>query len=119
MLKKLAKAAEDDGLEGIGLSNKHGPAKTVVLMHREGFDDDHLSNLSSSLGLRILCLADMMNNSAPMPDKKLPKISRDDLATIVYTSGTTGRYVIFSHFILSLTLSFFEKAKVYYLRCTV
>ena len=91
LLKKLAKAAEDDGSESIGLRNKHGPAKTVVFMHREGIDDDEITSLASSLNMRILCLADIMNRCPPMSAQRTPKVSRQDLATIVYTSGTTGR----------------------------
>eukprot|EP01082_Thalassiosira_pseudonana_P007581 g6937.t1 g6937 contig23:1519745-1521736(-) len=33
----------------------------------------------------------MMNKSSPLLDRNLPKLKKDDLATIVYTSGTTGR----------------------------
>lgn len=91
MLKKLEKAAEDNGMEGIGLNSKHGPAKTVVLMHREGIDDDQIAKISLKIGLRIVCLADVLNRAAPIATLKVPKVSRDDLATIVYTSGTTGR----------------------------
>lgn len=99
LLKKMAKAAERDGLEGIGLSNKHGPARTVVLMHREGLDDTAIASLVSSLGVRVLCLADIMNSSKPVPDSVLPHLTSDTLATIVYTSGTTGRPkgVLLSH----------------------
>jgi long-subunit acyl-CoA synthetase (AMP-forming) len=76
------------------------------------------------LNLRVLCLADIMNASSPIPDRmvrwncnptaagtdlittsnsyyiriahfqlslQLPHLTKDDLATIVYTSGTTGR----------------------------
>ena len=49
LLKKMANTAERDGLEGVGLSNKHGPASTIVLMHREGLDDTDFARLSSSL----------------------------------------------------------------------
>ncbi|KAL7428015.1 hypothetical protein ACHAXM_001094 [Skeletonema potamos] len=91
LLKKMAKAAERDCLEGIGLSNKHGPARTAVLMHREGLDDVAITSLASSLGVRVLCLADIMNSSKPIQDSVLPNLTSDTLATIVYTSGTTGR----------------------------
>jgi long-chain acyl-CoA synthetase len=87
----MAKAAERDCLEGIGLSNKHGPARTAVLMHREGLDDVAITSLASSLGVRVLCLADIMNSSKPIQDSVLPNLTSDTLATIVYTSGTTGR----------------------------
>lgn len=91
LLRKMAKAAERDGLEGIGLTNKHGPPSTVVLMHREGLDDADIQALSSSLGVRVLCLADIMNSSKPVSVGALPSLTSDTLATIVYTSGTTGK----------------------------
>ena len=91
LLRKMAKAAERDGLEGIGLSNKHGSPSTVVLMHREGLDDAGIQGLSSSLGVRVLCLADIMNSSKPVSVDALPSLTSDTLATIVYTSGTTGK----------------------------
>jgi len=91
LLRKMAKAAERDGLEGIGLCNKHGPASTIVLLHREDLDDADIGSLSSSLGIRVLCLADIMNNSKPVSVSALPSLTSDTLATIVYTSGTTGR----------------------------
>eukprot|EP00970_Alexandrium_tamarense_P020850 scaffold15773_cov193-Alexandrium_tamarense.AAC.2 len=91
LLKKLAEAARKDGSQGIGLKNKHGDATTVVLLHREGFDDDQIGYLAASLRLRVLCLSDMVNKSSPLLDRNLPKLKKDDLATIVYTSGTTGR----------------------------
>ena len=98
LLKKMAKAAERDGLGGIGLSNKHGPASTIVLMHREGLDDTDIANLSSSLGVRVLCLVDIMNSSSPASIGSLPSLTSDTLATIVYTSGTTGRPKVCSDF---------------------
>ncbi len=98
LLEKMAKAAERDGLGGIGLSNKHGPASTIVLMHREGLSDTDIANLSSSLGVRVLCLVDIMNSSSPASIGSLPSLTSDTLATIVYTSGTTGRPKVCSDF---------------------
>lgn len=69
LIKKLAEAAGKEGLEGIGLSSKRGVAKTVILMHREGLDDERIAYLATTLNLRICCLADIMNASPPVPDK--------------------------------------------------
>ena len=91
LLKKLAQAAEEEGLKGIGLSNTHGPARTTVLLHKEGLVDDEVARLASALNIRLLCLADLMNRCQPMSPGRQPEITRQDLATIVYTSGTTGR----------------------------
>lgn len=89
LLKKLAEASGKDGLGGVGLSSKHGAAKTVVLMHREGLDDARISYLATTLNMRVLSLTDIMNSSPPI--QKVPQLNKDDLATIVYTSGTTGK----------------------------
>lgn len=91
LLKKLATAAKENGLDGIGLINMHGKPTTAILMHREGFGDDDIISLASSVNIRVLCLADIMNRSPPLAAGRQPKVSREDLATIVYTSGTTGR----------------------------
>lgn len=56
-------------MEGIGLKSKHGSATTVVLMHREGLDDSHLSYLATTLGIRVLSLADIINVSPAIPDR--------------------------------------------------
>ena len=90
----MAKAAEREGMEGIGLSSEHGSARTVVLMQREGLSDTDISRLASSLGVRVLCLVDIINSCKPLAlDSVLPqdRPSSEKIATIVYTSGTTGR----------------------------
>jgi hypothetical protein len=69
LLKKLAEAAGKDGLEGVGLSSTKGTARTVVLIHREGLDDSRIAYLGTTLNLRVLCLADIMNASSPIPDR--------------------------------------------------
>jgi hypothetical protein len=74
LLKKLAEAARKDGSQGIGLKNKHGDATTVVLLHREGFDDDRIGYLAASLRLRVLCLSDMMNKSSPLLDRNVSSL---------------------------------------------
>jgi long-chain acyl-CoA synthetase len=74
LLKKLAEAARKDGSQGIGLKNKHGDATTVVLLHREGFDDDQIGYLAASLRLRVLCLSDMMNKSSPLLDRNVSSL---------------------------------------------
>ncbi|ACI64462.1 probable long-chain-fatty-acid--CoA ligase [Thalassiosira pseudonana CCMP1335] len=68
LLKKLAEAARKDGSQGIGLKNKHVRSSEV----------------------HALCFA---NQQFFLRNVffQLPKLKKDDLATIVYTSGTTGR----------------------------
>eukprot|EP00565_Helicotheca_tamesis_P000672 CAMPEP_0185730396 /NCGR_PEP_ID=MMETSP1171-20130828/9725_1 /TAXON_ID=374046 /ORGANISM="Helicotheca tamensis, Strain CCMP826" /LENGTH=816 /DNA_ID=CAMNT_0028399427 /DNA_START=28 /DNA_END=2478 /DNA_ORIENTATION=- len=91
LLKKLAADAEANSLDGLGLSNEHGPVKTVLLMHHEKKSDDDIAAMSSDLGVTIRVLSNEIDKAAPLEGDKLPTLTRDDLSTIVYTSGTTGR----------------------------
>uniref|UniRef100_A0A7S1VYX9 AMP-dependent synthetase/ligase domain-containing protein n=1 Tax=Ditylum brightwellii TaxID=49249 RepID=A0A7S1VYX9_9STRA len=91
LLQKLAKDAEANSLTGLGLKNEYGSVKTILLMHREKKSDDDLAAMSSDLGVTIRVLADVINAASPLEGDSLPTLTRDDLATIVYTSGTTGR----------------------------
>lgn len=90
LLQKLAKDAQAKQMSNLGLSNEsHGPVKTVILMHREKKTSEEIAAMSSELGVRIEVFADMMERvAAPV---NLPKLGKADIATIVYTSGTTGR----------------------------
>lgn len=92
LLNKLAKDAEAKGIAGIGLSNSsHGPVKTVILIHREKKTNEEISKIALSFNLRIHVLADLLEATNPIEDGRIPEVGMDDLATIVYTSGTTGR----------------------------
>jgi long-chain acyl-CoA synthetase len=82
-----------------GLANdQYGPVKNIILMHREKYTQDDIQNfiqdkLKGSSGIQIFFWDDLLEeigNSASSPPPPLPKVTRDDLATIVYTSGTTG-----------------------------
>lgn len=100
LLNKLLKDAET--LEGsdscLGLSNEsHGPVKNVILMHREKKTQADLDAIMEQCGNEITIsfwddLVDQeKSNAANIKVKDFPKVTKDDLATIVYTSGTTGR----------------------------
>ena len=90
LLKKLAKDAKAKQLTNLGLANEsHGPVQTVILMHREKASDVDIAQMAEEVGVRIEVFGDMMKNAAPPKD--LPKLGKKDIATIVYTSGTTGR----------------------------
>jgi non-ribosomal peptide synthetase component F len=85
LLQKLMGKGDDLGLQ----NDKYGKAKTILLMHREKKSDEEIQKLASKLGVKIHVFADLMKSAAPR--KSFPALSLSDLATIVYTSGTTGR----------------------------
>lgn len=92
LLEKLYKDAKDKSLQGLGLSNpSHGPVKNVILMHKEKKTQDDISALSQELGIEIHFLSDLLDTTGLPELSAFPKVTKEDLATIVYTSGTTGR----------------------------
>lgn len=92
LLGRLAKDARARGEDSLGLRNdSHGPVKTVVLMHRGKASDDDLRRMGEENGVEVKVLSDLLDATAPASYKELPAIDRNDLSTIVYTSGTTGR----------------------------
>ena len=92
LLKKLADHAKKNNLPGIGLSNeKNGPVKQVILLNSDKQSKEKIQSLASELeGIKIDLLADLISNATPLSDYDLPTVNREDLSTIVYTSGTTG-----------------------------
>ena len=92
LLKRLAKSAKENNLAGLGLANaKHGSVKTVLLMHREKHSDEEIAQLSKDYGVQVLLLATEYKAMEPLPTDQFAALTRDNVATIVYTSGTTGR----------------------------
>lgn len=86
LLQRLAKDASDGSL---GLSNeKYGKVKTVVLMHREKKSDADIAEMASGLNIDVQVFADLVEAAEPIQNR--PKLTKSDLSTIVYTSGTTG-----------------------------
>lgn len=92
LLKKLADDAKANGLAGIGLSNeKHGPVKQVILLNSDKQSKEKILALAAEIeGIQVNLLMDLINSVEPMKDYDLPTLNREDLSTIVYTSGTTG-----------------------------
>jgi len=94
LLKKLAQDAKKCGLSGLGLSNKFGAVREIVLMHKDKMSTDDIKKMVDDLGLNGLgvnVFSELIQNEAPLSRDELPQISRDDISTIVYTSGTTGK----------------------------
>lgn len=90
LLQKLAKDAQAKGLSNLGLQNdSHGPVKTIILMHREKKTSEEIAQMAAELGLRVVVFGDLMEKT--LQPENLPKLDKNDIATIVYTSGTTGR----------------------------
>ncbi len=92
LLQKLVKDAQKKGLNGVGLQNdSHGPVKTIVLMHAEKMKSTDFERMGNELGLNVLLFKDLLDATEPIPKSDIPELNRDDVATIVYTSGTTGQ----------------------------
>jgi long-chain acyl-CoA synthetase len=88
LLQKLAADAKAKNLNSIGLSNeKHGPVKTIVLMHKEKKSDEDIAKMGKELGMDVVILSDLIAAAKPLDPSRRTKIGKDDLATIVYTSG--------------------------------
>lgn len=92
LLKKLAKNAKANGLEKLGLRNdSFGPVKTVILLNREKSSDEDIAKLAGEAGVEVKVFADLLDKAAPIDASRRPELGSSDIATIVYTSGTTGR----------------------------
>jgi len=92
LLARLKADAEKKGAEALGLKNeKHGPVKTIILMHREKKSNEEITEIAKELGLTVLVFSDLLDATDPIKSADLPVVGLDDLSTIVYTSGTTGQ----------------------------
>jgi len=100
LLNKLLKDAEtlEDNKSVLGLENEsHGRVKNVILMHREKKTQADLDEMMKACKneIKISFWDDMLEaeeSSATNGDAvSFPTVTKEDLATIVYTSGTTGR----------------------------
>lgn len=94
LLNKLAKDAKKLGLENpLGLYNDlHGPVKTVILMHKEKKSSEEIEALGEEVGVKVLLFQDLLDAAEPISDELVEDldVGKEDVATIVYTSGTTG-----------------------------
>eukprot|EP00591_Stephanopyxis_turris_P002300 CAMPEP_0195509018 /NCGR_PEP_ID=MMETSP0794_2-20130614/2071_1 /TAXON_ID=515487 /ORGANISM="Stephanopyxis turris, Strain CCMP 815" /LENGTH=789 /DNA_ID=CAMNT_0040636129 /DNA_START=62 /DNA_END=2431 /DNA_ORIENTATION=- len=93
LLKRLAADTQNNNVGGgaLGLSNaKYGPVKTVVLLHKEKQSLEQIAELEKELGIQVKVFSELLSKTKPLVSAQLPQIKKEDLATIVYTSGTTG-----------------------------
>ena len=93
LLEKLRKDATAKGLSHLGLSNeKYGPVQNIILLNQEKKTNQDMEELSQELGIQIRFLSDLLEETGMISTSEpLPTLTREDLSTIVYTSGTTGR----------------------------
>lgn len=96
LLNKLLKDAKNANSQDscLGLSNEsHGPVKHVILMHQEKKTQSDLDAIMESCNneIKISFWEDLLEQEDASAAKDFPKVTKEDLATIVYTSGTTGR----------------------------
>ena len=92
LLNKLAKDAKAKNLSTLGLSNpSHGPVKYIILLNSEKMSDEDIAKIAKENRVEVFLFADLLEKTAPLKPDQLPDLGPDALATLVYTSGTTGR----------------------------
>jgi len=92
LLGRLRDFAQKRGDAGLGLDNEgSGKVKTVVLMHREKKSDEDINKMAEDAGVNVFVFRDLIDKTDPIDSGNVPTIGKEDLATIVYTSGTTGQ----------------------------
>jgi hypothetical protein len=89
LFKQLANDARAKQLEApLGLYNeKYGNVKTIVLLHKEKMSSQEISQLGREHNVEVHVFSDMLDRAEPMAENLRPQLGREDLATIVYTSG--------------------------------
>jgi len=83
----------------LGFTNKlYGHVETIVLLHKEKCTKEDLKKMEEEMGIRIVVLANAVEDlmleqkgKRRKPRHLLAEVTRDDVATLVYTSGTTGK----------------------------
>ena len=95
LLQRLAKDAKKKGLDTpLGLYNdSHGAVKTVILMHKEKKTSADIQAMGKELGVNVVSFQDLLDSADAISNDDVDSLSlgMDDVATIVYTSGTTGQ----------------------------
>jgi len=92
LLQRLIVDARKRNANGIGLENEsHGPVKTIILMHKEKKSVEDIEEMVAGLGIRVMVFQDLIEATSPIAAESIPFVSKEDLSTIVYTSGTTGQ----------------------------
>lgn len=97
LLQKLYKDSKSSD-SPLGFTNDlYGPVQSVILMHkgRKNVAETEalVQKIATELNIKIEFFSDMLqkeSNNNMMSTFDLPKVTKGDIATIVYTSGTTG-----------------------------
>jgi long-chain acyl-CoA synthetase len=92
LLQKLSKDANIKGLNKLGLSNPtHGPVENIILLNKEKKTTKDIDQMSKELGINIQVFGDLLETTGKIDPSNVPTLTKDDMSTIVYTSGTTGK----------------------------
>ena len=92
LLKRLLVDAQKQKMQGIGLENDmYGRVKTVILINKEKKSVEDIEKMVEGLGVRVMVFQDLIKSTSPITNEAIPLVERNDVATIVYTSGTTGQ----------------------------
>lgn len=91
LLQKLIKTPTTDNTSPLGFYNtKYGPVKTILLMNREKKTDEEIAVLAKQAGVQVYIFHDLIQSQPKATIVSPVSVSMNDVATIVYTSGTTG-----------------------------
>ena len=95
LLQKLIQTPTTDNTSPLGFYNtKYGPVKTIILMNREKKTNDEIATLAHQAGVQVFVFHDLIQSSptktSTTTTSPVTAVSLNDVATIVYTSGTTG-----------------------------
>jgi long-chain acyl-CoA synthetase len=92
LLKRLKQDAEQQGKTKLGLTNeKYGPVKHILLLNREKASLLEIQEMGEQLGIDIQVFGELLDKTGLISNSQLPVLTKQDLSTIVYTSGTTGQ----------------------------
>jgi len=103
LLQRLIQDAKKKGFSShspLGFENeKHGPVRHVILMHKESKSTEDIKSITQSIDstaatVQVHLYKDLLESAIQQrvyDNMESPVLTHDDLSTIVYTSGTTGK----------------------------
>lgn len=91
LLQKLINTPTTDNTSPLGFYNtKYGPVKTIILMNREKKTDEEIAAMAKKAGVQVYVFHDLVQSQTTATIASPVTVTLTDVATIVYTSGTTG-----------------------------